>query len=83
MYLKRLQLSVISTFCNSQYTISKLKLIDCKTGQVMKTQIYQKIEQFIQDGHEILVCWVPSHYKIEKNKRVDKAIREAAEGEKI
>ena len=57
--------------------------MDCKAGQALKTQIYQKVEQLIQQGHEISVCWVPSHCKVERNERADKAAKEAAGRERI
>ncbi len=57
--------------------------MDCKAGQALKTQIYQKVEQLIQQGHEISVCWVPSHCKVERNDRADKAAKEAAGRERI
>ncbi len=81
--LKGPQLSVISIFCDSQHAINKLKFMDCKVGQALKAQIYQKVEQLIQQGHEISVYWVPSHSKIEGNKRADKAAREATRRERI
>ncbi len=81
--LRAPQLSVISIFCDSQHAINKLKVMDCKTDQALKAQIYRKVEQLIQRGHEISVCWVPSHCQIEGNERADKAAREAAGGERI
>ena len=77
------QPSIISIFCDSQHAINRLKVMDCKAGQALKAQIYQKVGQLIQEGQEILVCWVPSHCKIQGNERADKAAREAAERERI
>ncbi len=57
--------------------------MDCKAGQALKAQIYQKVKQLIQQGHEISVCWVPSHCKVEGNERADKAAKEAAGRERI
>ena len=57
--------------------------MDYKAGQALKAQIYQKVEQLIQQGHEISVRWVPGHSKVEGNEMADKAAREAAGGERI
>ena len=38
---------VISIFCDSQHAMNRLRLIDCKVGQALKTQIYKKVEQLI------------------------------------
>ena len=81
--LKAPQLLVISIFCDSQHAINSLKVMDCKAGQALKAQICQKVKQLIEQGHEISVRWVPSHSKVEGNEMVDKAAREAAEGERI
>ncbi len=35
----------ISIFCDSQTAINRLKVMDCKAGQALKGQIYQKVEQ--------------------------------------
>ncbi len=81
--LRSLHLSVISIFCDSQHVINRLKVMDCKAGQALKAQIYQKVERLIQQGYEISLHWVPSHSKVEGNEMADKAAREAAEGERI
>ena len=81
--LKSPQLSVISIFCDSQHAINRLKVMDCKAGQALKAQIYRKVKQLIQQGHEISLRWVPSHSKVEGNEMADKAAREAAGGERI
>ena len=57
--------------------------MDYKVGQALKAQIYQKVEQLIQQGHEISVRWVPGHSKVEGNEMADKVAREAAGGERI
>ena len=57
--------------------------MDYKAGQALKAQIYQKVEQLIQQGHEISVRWVPGYSKVERNEMVDKVVKEAARGEKI
>ncbi len=82
-YLRSPHLSVISIFCDSQHVINRLKVMDCKAGQALKAQIYQKVERLIQQGHEISLRWVPSHSKVEGNEMVDKAAKEAAEGARI
>ena len=81
--LKAQQPLVISIFCDSQHAINRLKVLDCKAGQALKAQIYQKVEQLIRQRHGILVCWVPSHCKVEENERADRAAKEAAGGERV
>ena len=81
--LKTQQSLVISIFCNSQYTINRLKVLDFNASQALKAQIYQKLDQLIQQRHEILVCWVPSHCKVEKNEKADQAAKKAARGKRI
>ena len=81
--LKVRQPLVISIFCDSQHAIDQLKVLDYKAGQVLKAQIYRKVGQLIQQKHEILVCWVPSHCKVERNERANKAAKEAVGGKKI
>lgn len=41
------QLYKINIFCDSQTSINKLKLLDSKEGQALKTQIYQKTKQLV------------------------------------
>ena len=45
--LKAQQPLVISIFCDSQHAINRLKVLDCKAGQALKAQIYQKVKQII------------------------------------
>ena len=81
--LKAQQPLVISIFCDSQHAINRLRALDCKAGQALKAQIYQKVEQLIQQRHGISVCWVPIHCKVEGNERAERAAKEAAGGERI
>ncbi len=74
---------IISIFCDSQTAFNKLKVMDNKAGQALKAQIYQKVEQLVQQQHEISVCWIPSHCGIEGNEKADTAAKEAAKGERI
>ena len=77
------QYVLINIFCDSQLAINRLKVIDNKAGQALKAQIYQKVKQLIRQGHEVSICWVPSHCKIEGNDRADQAAKEAAQGDRI
>ena len=57
--------------------------MDCKTDQALKGEIYPKVERLIQQGHEILLHWVPSQLKIEGNEMANKVARKAIEGERV
>lgn len=57
--------------------------MDSKASQALKAQVYQKVEQLVQQRHKISVYWVPSHCGIEGNERADIAAKEAAGGGKI
>ena len=81
--LKEQQAVVINIFCNTKNAINRLKVLDCKSDQMLKAQIYRKVKQLAQQRHEFSVCWVSSYYKLEGNNIVDKAIKEFASGEKI
>ena len=52
--LREDQSLVISIFCDSQTAINKLKVMDSKTGQALKAQIYQKVEQLVQQRQKYL-----------------------------
>ena len=73
----------ISIFCDSQTAINQLRIMDNKACQALKVQIYQKVEQMVRQKHEISLCWVPSHCKIEGNEKADLAAKEAAGEERI
>ena len=81
--LKAQQPLVVSIFCDSQHAINRLRVLDCQAGQALKGSIYQKVEQLIRQRHGIVVCWVPSHCKVEGNERADRAAKEAAGEERI
>ena len=59
---------VISIFCNSQTAINNLREDHSSGSQALKMQIYQKIEQLVQQGHNISIKWVPGHNKMKEIK---------------
>lgn len=68
----------IDIFCNSQTAINKLKSMDDRECQALKTQIYHKTELLIQQGHKVSIFWVPSHSGLEGNEKADEAAKNAA-----
>ncbi len=57
--------------------------MDCKAGQALKVQIYRKVEWLIQQRHEISLCWIPNHSKVEENEMADKIAKKVVEEERI
>lgn len=57
--------------------------MDCKAGQVLKAQIYQRVERFIQQRYEISLRLVSSHSKIEGNEMIDKITKKTAQGQRF
>lgn len=57
--------------------------MNTKVDHILKTQNYQKVEQFIQQRYKILVCWLSGHSNLEGNKKADLAIKNTVRGEKI
>ncbi len=73
----------ISIFCDSQTAINRLKMMDSKAGQALKSQVYRKVEQLTQQKHKISLRWVPGHSNVEGNEKADMAAKEAAAGQRI
>ncbi len=43
----------LSIFCDLQTAINRLKMMDNKAGQALKSQVYQKVEQLTQQKYKI------------------------------
>ena len=68
----------VTVFSDSQSGIKKLQESISGTGQALRAQIVKKAKPLQTRGSKVIIQWVPSHSKVEGNKRADKVAKEAA-----
>lgn len=74
---------IIKIFCNSQSNINNLRECNVNAHQWLKLQVYQKTQKLVKQGHSVSIRWVLVHGTVERNERVDKAIKKATLGKRV
>lgn len=67
----------ITVYSDAQLAIWQLQVTN-KEGQVIITQITKQARQLQSNGGKVIIRWIPSHSRIEKNERADKTVKKAA-----
>lgn len=74
---------MIDIFCDLQSIINNFRQYNIGTSQVLKLQIYQKVEKLVKWGFRIFIGWILDNSKVEKNEWADKVVKKVAFGEKV